>query len=185
MARRTQTYAIRLAVEGGGQVKAELVSVGQSGEQSLKRIESAGERASGGLKGLGRQPELLRTGKGRQQRPTGRSAGRMPEARPEFVSAKAKQRQRDEMGFGRVQYFLNGANSLRSIRHRAISFCSGRWSGAVFEDRSVEGPAHGPLLQVYDPGDDPPVEQRARRSPGQTRCVHVSFMSVWSYGSLC
>jgi hypothetical protein len=41
MARRTQTYAIRLAVEGGGQVKAELVSVGQSGEQSLKRIESA------------------------------------------------------------------------------------------------------------------------------------------------
>jgi hypothetical protein len=62
MARRTQNYAIRLAVEGGGQVKAELVSVGQSGEQSLKRIESAGERASGGLKGLGRQAELLRTG---------------------------------------------------------------------------------------------------------------------------
>ena len=62
MARRTQAYAIRLAVEGGGQVKAELVSVGQSGEQSLKRIESAGERASGGLKGLGRQAELLRTG---------------------------------------------------------------------------------------------------------------------------
>src|SRR5688500_2045463 len=62
MARRTHTYATRLAVEGGGQVKAELVSVGQSGEQSLKRIESAGERASGGLKGLGRQAELLRTG---------------------------------------------------------------------------------------------------------------------------
>jgi hypothetical protein len=36
MARRTQTYAVRLAVEGGGQVKAELGSVGQSGEQSLK-----------------------------------------------------------------------------------------------------------------------------------------------------
>jgi hypothetical protein len=62
MPRRTQAYAIRLAVEGGGQVKAELVSVGQSGEQSLKRIETAGERASGGLKGLGRQAELLRTG---------------------------------------------------------------------------------------------------------------------------
>jgi hypothetical protein len=62
MARRTQTYAIRLAVEGGGQVKAELVSVGQSGEQSLKRIETAGDRASSGLKGLGRQAELLRTG---------------------------------------------------------------------------------------------------------------------------
>ena len=52
MARRTHTYAIRLAVEGGGQVKAELVSVGQSGEQSLKRIETGGERASGGLQGL-------------------------------------------------------------------------------------------------------------------------------------
>jgi uncharacterized protein (TIGR02217 family) len=62
VARRNQIYAIRLAVEGGGQVKAELVSVGQSGEQSLKRIVSAGERASGGLKGLGRQAELLRTG---------------------------------------------------------------------------------------------------------------------------
>ena len=62
MARRTNTYAIRLAVEGGGQVKAELVSVGQSGEQSLKRIESAGDEASGGLKGLGRKAELLRTG---------------------------------------------------------------------------------------------------------------------------
>jgi hypothetical protein len=47
MTRRTQTYAIRLAVEGGGQVKAELVSVGQSGEQSLKRVDRAG--------GLGRR----------------------------------------------------------------------------------------------------------------------------------
>jgi hypothetical protein len=62
MARRTQMYAIRLVVGGGGQVEAELVAVGQSGEQSLKRIESAGERASGGLKELGRQTELLRTG---------------------------------------------------------------------------------------------------------------------------
>jgi hypothetical protein len=55
MTLRSHTYAIRLAVEGGGQVKAELVSVGQSGEQSLKRIETAGDRASGGLKGLGRR----------------------------------------------------------------------------------------------------------------------------------
>jgi hypothetical protein len=40
--RRTQIYAIRLAAEDGGQVKAELVSVGQSGEQSPKLIESEG-----------------------------------------------------------------------------------------------------------------------------------------------
>ena len=44
MARSRSTYAIRLAVEGGGQVKAELVSVGQSGEQSLKRIGDPAER---------------------------------------------------------------------------------------------------------------------------------------------
>jgi hypothetical protein len=50
------------SVEGGGQVKAELVSVGQSGEQSLKRIETACGKASGGLKDLGREAELLRTG---------------------------------------------------------------------------------------------------------------------------
>ena len=36
--------------------------VGQSGEQSLKRIETASGKASGGLTGLGRQAELLRTG---------------------------------------------------------------------------------------------------------------------------
>ena len=64
MERRTQSYAIRLAVEGGGQLKAELVSGGQSGEQSLKRIETAGGKASGGLKDLGRQAEVLRTGSG-------------------------------------------------------------------------------------------------------------------------
>jgi hypothetical protein len=62
MARRTNTYAIRLAVEGGGQINAELITVRQSGEQSLKRIESVGDRVSGGLQGLGRQAELLRTG---------------------------------------------------------------------------------------------------------------------------
>ena len=65
MARRTQTYAIRLAVEGGGQVKAELVSVGQSGEQSLKRIETAGI----GLRGEGSWP------------PGGAAAHRHPHAR--------------------------------------------------------------------------------------------------------
>jgi hypothetical protein len=41
--------------------KAKLVAVGQSGEQGLKRIESAGARASRGLKGVGRQAQLLRT----------------------------------------------------------------------------------------------------------------------------
>ena len=52
MARCIDTYAIRLAGEGGGQVKTELVSVGQSGELSLKRIETAGDEATGGLVAL-------------------------------------------------------------------------------------------------------------------------------------
>jgi hypothetical protein len=50
-------------------VLAELLPAAEAGfvealcaEQSLKRIETAGEKASGGLKGLGRQAELLRTG---------------------------------------------------------------------------------------------------------------------------
>ena len=51
MVRRSQTYAIRLAVEGGGQVKAELVSVGQSGDPDGDRAACArgceAERAAG------------------------------------------------------------------------------------------------------------------------------------------
>lgn len=38
MARAKHTYAVRLAVEGGGKVKAELVDVGQAGDRSLKVI---------------------------------------------------------------------------------------------------------------------------------------------------
>jgi hypothetical protein len=37
MAGRMQTHAIRLTVDGGGQIKAEPVSVGHSGEQSPNR----------------------------------------------------------------------------------------------------------------------------------------------------
>ena len=60
------TYAIRLSVEGGGQVKAELVSVGQSGEQSLKRIDMAspgasacGVRSDGGRRVGGAGPDNI------------------------------------------------------------------------------------------------------------------------------
>src|ERR687891_1597666 len=62
MARHTQNVRNPPGGRGRREVKADLVSVGQSGEQSLKRIETAGDKASGGLKGLGRQAELLRTG---------------------------------------------------------------------------------------------------------------------------
>jgi hypothetical protein len=61
MARRTTTYRSVWRSRAAGRLRPSWFSVGQSGEQSLKRIENAGERASGGLKGLGRQAELLRT----------------------------------------------------------------------------------------------------------------------------
>ncbi len=44
MARAKHTYAIRLTVDGGGKVKAELMDVGRTGDKSLKKIETAGGR---------------------------------------------------------------------------------------------------------------------------------------------
>lgn len=64
MAKTTHTYAVRLAVEQGGRVKAELVSVGDSGERSLKRIERSGERASRGLASLSGRVRFLKVGIG-------------------------------------------------------------------------------------------------------------------------
>jgi len=62
MAKARHTYAVRLAVEGGGKVKAELVSVGQSGERSLKKIDRAGTKASRGLSDLTDRAKTLRVG---------------------------------------------------------------------------------------------------------------------------
>lgn len=62
MAKAKHTYAVRLAVEGGNKVKAELVSVGDSGERSLKKIERAGGTASRGLTGLADRARTLTMG---------------------------------------------------------------------------------------------------------------------------
>lgn len=62
MAKAKHTYAVRLAVEGGSKVKAELVNVGESGERSLKKIERAGGKASLGLSSLGERARMLTTG---------------------------------------------------------------------------------------------------------------------------
>ena len=62
MAKAKHTYAVRLAVEGGNRVKAELVNVGESGERSLKKIERAGGKASLGLSSLGERARMLTTG---------------------------------------------------------------------------------------------------------------------------
>ena len=60
MARAKHTYAVRLAVEGGNRVKADLVSVGTSGERSIKKIDRASDKASRGLGTLGDRASSLR-----------------------------------------------------------------------------------------------------------------------------
>ena len=44
MAKAKHTYAVRLAVEGGNRVKADLRSVGASGERSIKKIDRASDK---------------------------------------------------------------------------------------------------------------------------------------------
>ena len=150
MARRTQTYAIRLAVEGGGQVKAELVSVGQSGEQSLKRIESAGERASGGLKGARppggaaahRHPHARRRARRASPRSAGsprwsiaRSRRPMPSARPPTRSGSASRRcrscasppRRPASSSRRSTWRCSASPAVRPRRRRARARRRTRW----------------------------------------------------------
>ena len=59
MAKAKHTYAVRLAVEGGNRVKADLTSVGASGERSIKKIDRASDRASRGLGTLGDRASSL------------------------------------------------------------------------------------------------------------------------------
>ena len=60
MAKAKHTYAVRLAVEGGNKVKADLRSVGASGERSIKKIDRASDRASRGLGTLSDRASALR-----------------------------------------------------------------------------------------------------------------------------
>ena len=60
MAKAKHTYAVRLAVEGGNRVKADLRSVGASGERSIKKIDRASDKASRGLGTLSNRASALR-----------------------------------------------------------------------------------------------------------------------------
>ena len=61
MARAKHTNAVRLTVEGGNRVKADRVSVGASGEPSMRKIDRASDRASRGLGSLGDRASSRRT----------------------------------------------------------------------------------------------------------------------------
>lgn len=62
MAKVQHTYAVRLMVEDGGKVKAELATIGASGQQSLALIEKGGENASKGLSSLTDRAQFLSRG---------------------------------------------------------------------------------------------------------------------------
>lgn len=62
MGKVQHTYAVRLMVEDGGRVKAELAVIGQSGQQSLALIEKGGESASKGLSSLTDRAAFLSKG---------------------------------------------------------------------------------------------------------------------------
>ncbi len=59
MAQAKHKYAVRLAVEGGNRVKAELLDVGKTGDRSLRKLETASGKASRGLRGLGDRTKAL------------------------------------------------------------------------------------------------------------------------------
>ena len=62
MTKVQHTYAVRLMVEDGGRVKAELAVIGSSGQQSLALIEKGGENASQGLSRLTDRAAFLSKG---------------------------------------------------------------------------------------------------------------------------
>ena len=62
MAKVQHTYAVKLMVEDGGKVKAELAVIGASGQQSLALIEKGGENASKGLSSLTDRAQFLSKG---------------------------------------------------------------------------------------------------------------------------
>ena len=62
MAKTTHQYAVRLSVDGGVRVQAELRGVGESGDRSLKKIDRASGVASRGLGSLAERASSLRSG---------------------------------------------------------------------------------------------------------------------------
>jgi len=62
MGKVQHTYAVQLTVEDGGKVRAELATIGASGQQSLSLIEKGGENASKGLSSLTDRAQFLSKG---------------------------------------------------------------------------------------------------------------------------
>jgi hypothetical protein len=126
--------------------------VGQSGEQSLKRIESAGDRAFGGLKGLGRQAELLRTGirtlGGARRSGSRRSAGSLPGHRS-ISAADAIGKTADKIGVGveALQELRFAAKASGSSSRRWTWRCSASPGARLWRQQGT-GEAKDALAQI-------------------------------------
>jgi hypothetical protein len=111
------------SVEGGGQVEAELVSVGQSGQQSLKRIETTGGKASGGLKDHGRPPC---------------GAGELPDLRADAIGKTA-----DKIGLGALRELRFAAKASGIGQQTSTWRCS---ASSVVPPRPRRVPARPRML---------------------------------------
>jgi len=147
-----RTYTVRLAVEGGGKVKAELVSVGQSGERSLKKIDAAGTKASRGLSNLTDRAKTLRVG----MRALGgalagvAAAGGLATLIDRSISAAdAVGKTADKIGVGvEALQELRYAAQLAGVEQRTMDMALQRFTRRVAEAAKGTGEAKQALAQM-------------------------------------
>jgi len=152
MAKARHTYTVRLAVEGGGKVKAELVSVGQSGERSLKKIDAAGTKASRGLSNLTDRAKTLRVG----MRALGgalagvAAAGGLATLIDRSISAAdAVGKTADKIGVGvEALQELRYAAQLAGVEQRTMDMALQRFTRRVAEAAKGTGEAKQALAQM-------------------------------------
>lgn len=122
-----RNFSIRLSVIDGGKVKAELRDVGQSGEQSLKRIEAASRPASRGLEAINAAAGDLRgqlEGAASRLGPVGSALGRLGPAGLAAGAALAV------VSVGLVSSLKQAAEAERSYRRlEAVLKATGLASG--------------------------------------------------------
>ena len=152
MAKAKHTYAVRLAVEGGGKVKAELISVGESGERSLKKIDRAGGTASRGLSNLTDRAKTLRVG----MRALGgvlagvAAAGGLATLIDRSISAAdAVAKTADKIGVGvEALQELRFAAQLAGVEQRTMDMALQRFTRRVAEAAKGTGEAKQALAQM-------------------------------------
>ena len=152
MAKAKHTYAVRLAVEGGGKVKAELVSVGGSGERSLKKIDRAGGKASRELSGLTDRTKTLRLGMralGGALAAVAAAGGLATLIDRSISAADAVAKTADKIGVGvEALQELRFAAQLAGVEQRTMDMALQRFTRRVAEAAKGTGEAKQALAQM-------------------------------------